>query len=302
MLITRRQLVVGAGAGLACGAALGSYAFALEPMFRLDVADYALTPHGWPQDLSLKIAVLADIHAIEPWMTADRIARIAQFTNGLGADLILLAGDYETGLTQFRRISRDVPMADCAEALAALEAPLGVFSVLGNHDIWVNDAIDVRQAFDGRRIPILENDAVRLTKDGRPFWLLGLGDQLGHWGGGNIWYGRDDLPATLAKVKDDAPVILLAHEPDIFPDVPERIALTISGHTHGGQVALPGLGPLVAPFRYGRRYVYGHYREGRKDLLISGGLGMSVVPVRFGRPPEVMVIRLGGVAAAGQMA
>jgi len=96
----------------------------------------------------------------------------------------------------------------------------------------------------------------------------------------------------LAKVTDDAPVIMMAHEPDIFPRVPERVSLTISGHTHGGQVNLFGYTPVV-PSKFGSRYVYGHVVEGGRDLIVSGGLGLSGLPVRFGVPPEVVLIELG---------
>jgi predicted MPP superfamily phosphohydrolase len=93
----------------------------------------------------------------------------------------------------------------------------------------------------------------------------------------------------LAQVTDDAPVILLAHEPDIFPSVPDRVALTLSGHTHGGQVRLFGYSPSV-PSRYGNRYAYGHIIEGERNLIVSGGLGCSVIPVRVGVPPEVVMV------------
>jgi uncharacterized protein len=105
--------------------------------------------------------------------------------------------------------------------------------------------------------------------------------------------GVDDLAGTLAQVTDDAPIILLAHEPDIFPSVTDRVALTISGHTHGGQVRLAGFSPVV-PSRFGNRYAYGHVTERDRHLIVSGGLGCSVLPVRFGVPPEVVMVELGG--------
>ena len=86
----------------------------------------------------------------------------------------------------------------------------------------------------------------------------------------------------------------MAHEPDIFPQVPERVALTISGHTHGGQVDLPFIGRLVVPSAYGQRYAYGHVVENGRNLIVSGGLGLSVLPVRLGVPPEIVLIEIGG--------
>ncbi len=104
--------------------------------------------------------------------------------------------------------------------------------------------------------------------------------------------GIDDLTEALTKVADDAPVILLAHEPDIFPSVPGRVALTLSGHTHGGQINFFGWRPNV-PSHYGARYAYGHKIENDRHLVVSAGLGCSIAPVRIGCPPEIVVIDLG---------
>jgi predicted MPP superfamily phosphohydrolase len=120
-------------------------------------------------------------------------------------------------------------------------------------------------------------------------WIAGLGSQWAFPRG-----GADDLAAALAPLaSDEAPAILLAHEPDVFPRVPRRVALTLSGHTHGGQVRLLGYSPVV-PSRYGNRYAYGHVEEDGRHLVVSGGLGCSIAPVRFGVPPEITVIELGG--------
>ena len=101
--------------------------------------------------------------------------------------------------------------------------------------------------------------------------------------------GIDDLEGTLAQTAPDEPVVLLAHEPDIFPLVPDRVSLTMSGHTHGGQVRLFGWSPVV-PSRFGNRYAYGHVVEDGRHLLVSGGLGFSIAPVRFGVRPEINLV------------
>ena len=175
--------------------------------------------------------------------------------------------------------------------------------MLGNHDWWDDPAAQAsrrgpvlaRRALEAAGIPVLENDGVRLRQGGRPFWLLGLGDQLAFLR--RPRGGVDDLPGTLLKLKDDAPAILLAHEPDIFPQVPDRIALTLSGHTHGGQVRILGYSPIV-PSSYGNRYAYGHVVENGRHLIVSGGLGTSIMPVRFGVPPEIVHLTLGGTPLA----
>src|SRR5919109_2325974 len=298
-VISRRGFLRSAGGFLASGFGVGGYAFA-EPL-RLAVTHYKVTPPGWPRDLTLKIAALADIHACDPWMSAERIEYIADQTNRLGADLIVLLGDYAAG---HRYVTQLVPADAWAPALAGLRAPLGVHAVMGNHDWWDDRTaqrvgrgpVIGRRALEKNGIPVYENDAVRLKKNGQPFWLAGLGDQLAlragkRWGRRRTT-GVDDLPATLAKVTDDAPVLLLAHEPDVFPEVPGRISLTLSGHTHGGQVRLFGYAPVV-PSRYGNRYAYGHVVEEGRHLVVSGGLGCSTVPVRLGMPPEIVVVDVG---------
>ena len=98
----------------------------------------------------------------------------------------------------------------------------------------------------------------------------------------------------MRKIRTDDPVLLLVHEPDIFPHVPDRVALTLAGHTHGGQIRLPLIWPLFVPSKYGARYAYGHVVEDGRHLIVSGGLGTSIIPARLGVPPEIVHITLGG--------
>lgn len=286
---------------LVAGVGLGGYAFGVEPLVRMSVTRYRLTPPQWPRDLKLRMAVLADIHACDPWMTLQRVEKIVAATNRLTPDMVLLLGDYVAGM---RWVTEYVPSSQWSAALAELNAPLGVHAVLGNHDWWEDRTAQQRQqgptiagkALEDVGIPVYENDVARLEKDGQAFWLAGLGDQLAFLTrnklGQRCCRGVDDLPGTLAKVTDDAPVVLLAHEPDIFPKVPDRVSLTIAGHTHAGQVRLFGYSPVV-PSRYGNRYAYGHVVEEGRNLIVSGGLGTSIMPVRFGAPPEIVMVELG---------
>jgi predicted MPP superfamily phosphohydrolase len=300
-MISRRQFLQWAAAFGAVGALPASYGFAVEPRLRPQITRYDLTCDRWPADLKLTIAALADIHACRPWMSPERIGSIVDLTNGLGADLIVLLGDYMAG---HPFVTAYVGASEWAEALAGLRAPLGVHAILGNHEWWSDRAVQqagagvpaARRALEAVGIPVYENDAVRLAKNRNAFWLAGLGDQIAFLPSRRLRPGRrigvDDLAATLAKVTDDAPVVLLAHEPDVAARVPERVALTLSGHTHGGQVRMFGWSPMV-PSRYGNRFAYGHVRE-RCDLIVSGGLGCSLVPFRLGVPPEVVVVTLRG--------
>ncbi|MEZ5812462.1 MAG: metallophosphoesterase [Rhizobiaceae bacterium] len=300
-MLSRRSFLKLAGAGVLVVGALAAYAVAIEPLWRLRIARYRLSPPGWERGPKLRIVALADFHACEPWMTAERIGRICAEANRLSGDIILLLGDFVSGM---RLVTGAVAPEMWAAELAKLEAPLGVHAIQGNHDWWEDEAVQLagggetfaHRALRAAGFPVFENDAARLEKDGRPFWLAGLSSQIallpGRRYGRSRMTGFDDLPATLAKVTDDAPVLLMAHEPDIFPQVPGRVSLTLSGHTHGGQVRLFGYSPVV-PSAYGNRYAYGHIVEDGRNLVVSGGLGCSIMPVRFGSPPEITVIELG---------
>lgn len=308
----------------ATGATFGSYAFA-QP-FRLQVTRYAISPRGWPRGLRLRLAVIADLHVIDPWMSLPRVAQIVARANALEPDAVLLLGDYlpNTGMQRWaNRIGGGViPPEDWSRELGRLRAPLGVHAVLGNHDWWEDHAAQRRGcgplqaglALERSGISVYENNAVRLNKQGVPFWVAGLGDQAAllmgfsqsrrRFGTGakTIMDGNpcpcsgvDDLAGTLRQITDDAPVILMAHEPDIFADMGEkgdRVALTVSGHTHGGQVRLLNYAPII-PSRYGQRYAYGHIVEDERHLIVSAGLGCSGMPIRFGAPPEIVMIEVG---------
>jgi predicted MPP superfamily phosphohydrolase len=298
MISRRHFLRFLAGVG-AFGASTAAYGFGVEPVLRLRVARYDLTPQQWPAGFRLRIAAIADLHACDPWMSLERIEAIVERTNALKADIIVLLGDYVVG---HRHVTRIIPAAEWAPVLAGLKAPLGVHAILGNHDWWDDKAEQrdgrgstvARRALEAAGIPVYENDVARLTKAGRPFWLAGLGDQLAYMPARRFRpvnrIGVDDLARTLAKVTDQAPVILLAHEPDVAIRVPPRVALQLSGHTHGGQVRLFGWSP-VSPS--GRRLAYGHVQM-NCDVVVSGGLGCSIVPFRLGVPPEIVLVTLGG--------
>jgi predicted MPP superfamily phosphohydrolase len=301
--MTRRGFLKFLGGSFLASTALAGYAFAIEPLYRLTLTRYALTPPNWTAGLRLRIAIIADLHACNPWMGLERIHDIVDQTNALEPDLILMLGDYTRADDAFL-VSSAVPSTEWATALARLDAPLGRYAVLGNHDWWEDmtaqklghGPTETHRAFAAAGVRVLENDAIRLTKAGKPFWLAGLGDQIAlrprRAVGRSQWTGVDDLPGTMAKIEDDAPIVLMAHEPDIFPAVPDRVSLTLSGHTHGGQVRLFGYSPLV-PSRYGNLYAYGHVIEDDRHLIVSGGLGCSIAPVRFGVPPEIVMLDLG---------
>ena len=288
-LTRRRFLTASAGLiGLSVSAA-SAYAGAIEPL-GLVVTRYALTPPGWPAGRKLTVTVIADLHAGGPDMPLPHIRRVVDAAQALRSDLVVLLGDFKAWYSWFE--AEPVADPDWAAELARLQAPLGTWAILGNHDWW-HDLAGVRAALAGVHIPVLENDAVLLGAAGQRFWLAGLGDQIAYRLGNGHFRGVDDLPGTLARIQSDDPVLLLVHEPDIFPQIPDRVALTLAGHTHGGQIRLPLVWPNFVPSKYGARFAYGQVIEHGRHMIVSGGLGTSIVPARFGVPPEIVHITLG---------
>lgn len=296
-MIDRRKLLTGLLGIPLAGLAASLYGFFVEPALELRVQRWPIAPKDWPAGQRLRIAILTDIHSSEPYLNMDRLARVVARTNALGPDLTVVLGDLPASC---KFITRRVPPEETAAVLAGLSARLGVYAVLGNHDWWQDPMAQKRRAgptrsgvaLEANGIPVLENRALKLGQGAGAFWLAGLGDQIAFPDHRGHWDGVDDLPGTLAQVTDDAPVILLAHEPDIFPQVPDRVALTLSGHTHGGQVRLFGYSPVV-PSDYGNRYAYGAVEERGRHLVVSAGLGFTSLPLRIGVPPEITVVDIG---------
>jgi predicted MPP superfamily phosphohydrolase len=219
--------------------------------------------------------VLSDIHAGAPHAGLGAIARAVERLNAEGPDVVLLLGDFIDAHVLW---GGRIPPELIARELGKLRAPHGTFAVLGNHD-WKQVGDRMWRALTHAGIEVLEN---RAAKAGG-FYVAGLAD---------LRERRPDLPTALAGVPPDAPVVLLSHDPDVFPFVPDRVALTLSGHLHGGQVAIPFLRRPAIPSRYGERYARGHVVEDGRHLYVTSGLGTSGLPLRFLAPPEIVVLEL----------
>jgi len=216
-----------------------------------------------PELDGLRIAQITDAHVGLP-QAAENLAWAIEQMRRERPDLIALTGDIaglKTGITPLPRL------------LGQLSAPLGVYAVPGNHDYWEGLA-DVNAALELAGIPLLMNQGLQLGWNGADFWLGGVDE---------IWDGRPDFAAARAGAPDGAFAILLAHSPDVADDAAAHgFALQLSGHTHGGHLRLPLLGPFARP-RYGTRYVMGRYQVGAMALYVSRGLGGEALRL-FCRP------------------
>ena len=228
----------------------------------------------WPAALDgLRLLLFSDLHAGAGYMTPARVAAVVDRAVALDADVCLLLGDYldSTGLGQGRARVREV-----AAELARIPRAL---AVLGNHD-WRAAGPAMGWALRDAGVRVLENEAVPV-RDG--LWVAGAADTR---------HRSADLEAALRDAPQDAALVLATHDPDVFPDVPERVALTVAGHLHGGQVNVPILRHAVLPSLYGDRYLAGHVIEHGRHLYVSTGLGTAGMPVRLRRPPELPVLTL----------
>lgn len=232
-----------------------------------------------PSHDGVRVGVLTDLHVGSPHHGLDRLREIVSAMNAESPDIVLVLGDLVIHGVIGGEFVAPEPIA---EALSSLRARHGVYAVLGNHDWWL-DAARVAAALEAAGIEVLEDEAVAVELGGAPLWLAGVSD---------LWEGAHDIDAALASVPPGEPVIVFTHNPDIFPAVPAHVTLTVAGHTHGGQVALPLVGRPIVPSRYGQRYAAGHVVEDGRHLFVSTGTGTSILPVRFRVPPEIVVMTL----------
>jgi uncharacterized protein len=267
-------------------ASLGACATVIEPE-QLVVRAVRIPLPEWPAAWEgLRVAAIADVHAGSPHVGYAQLEHLVRTANEQRPDLVVLLGDYVSHRTPQEGVEKP---ENVAAKLSELRAPLGVVAVLGNHDWWL-DGPRMRRAFEDAGMRVLDNEALRLDRSGQPLWIVGIADLL---------TGNPRVDLALAKVPPGDPVVALTHNPDLFDhDVPDRVALTLAGHTHGGQVRLPLIGAPFVPSAFGQRYAQGVVVEGRRTLFVSPGIGTSVLPIRFGVPPEISLLTLVASGAA----
>jgi uncharacterized protein len=257
------------------GVVLGVWAFYFEPA-SFSIKKYSLKIPALNISNSYRIVVAADLHVGSAYYPLSRLDSEVEAINREDPDLILLAGDF---MAHHKGRGEDIPPEKIAEKLGQLKARDGVFAVLGNHDWWYDPQMIV-EAMQRHGIKMIDESFVKI---GDRFYLMGIDD---------FTEGSPRPEKVIEAIPSDLPVIALTHNPDIFPKVPRRVALTVAGHTHGGQVNFPVLGRLIVPSNYGSRYAAGLITENGHQLFVSTGVGTSILPVRFLVPPEVSILEI----------
>lgn len=260
-------------------------AFWFEPDSLL-VVDHALDLPGWPRTLDgFRIAAVGDVHAGAPFIDEAKLEDIVRRIDAANPDLIVWLGDY---VIQGVAGGKFMEPEKVARILSSARARHGQVAVIGNHDRWLDPA-RVERAFLTAGIPFLRWGSIEIAVNGERIHVYGLDDfELSP----NYWVNFRATRAKWDEIPATEPILVLSHSPDVFPSLPSRVALTLASHTHGGQVRLPLLGSLIVPSSFGQRYARGFIVEEGRRLFVNTGIGTSIIPVRFGVPPEISILTL----------
>lgn len=285
------------------------WVFIIEPQLITVKRDTIELP-GLKSGSYIKLVVISDLHIGIPYMDLNRLKKVVAMVNKENPDVIVNLGDYHSHAIALSNISFE----GISEILNNLKAKYGNYTILGNHDglhiqhKWLDGKFKTLEYQRKLIVDMLNNTNSKLLDDsydvidvrGNKFVLLGLTDCYSTTENYiNLYLANKLQPAhypnlekIMPNLPEDLPIILLNHSPDIFPQVPDRIALTLSGHTHGSHMNLPWFREMIAPSIYPGTYRVGHYQESKKQLYISAGLGGPLV--RLGVPPEIVILTLKG--------
>lgn len=283
--LTRRSFLTLAATSLG-GLALYSGEIARH---ELSVENYTVHLPRLPEAFrGMRIAQISDFHYFE-FTESFFLREVVDHVNALKADMVVLTGDFVTyGPLRWPRAEAHKRMAlrhmpECASILSGIRCPLR-YATLGNHDMMVGGRY-IYGDLVNQGLPVLWNSAVSLERDGQRLWLVGLGSACTE-------DAAPDRAIPASALREKEAMIVLAHEPDILPEIARYNAdLMLSGHTHGGQVRIPFLPPAFLP-EYGRHYVEGWFRYGPTRLYVNRGIGAIGVPFRLNCPPEITLFTL----------
>ena len=221
----------------------------------------------------LKIVFASDFH-FRP-KQEKKLQKVVNLINGQNPDIFLSVGDFING----QRDKSTMPADKIAEGLGKIQSKYGFYTTLGNHDTYHNKE-KVKKSLEKNGIKVLDNENVKINANGKTVYIAGVADM------------STDRPMIRTALKDaETPLIFLTHSPDLFPRLTNDINLTLAGHLHGGQVRIPLFGAIYTPSGYGDRYSKGKIIiENGKKMIVTRGVGTSLVHFRFCCPPEIIVI------------
>jgi len=243
-------------------------ALIIEP-YSLKITAYDLKN---PQLSGLKIVFATDFHIAPYGWEKWRLNRVMETINKQNANLVILGGDYVNRHNQ----KSTMPPSEIAAKLQEIKAPK--VAVLGNHDAYYGKT-EVKTALESAAIPVLDNNRTKINLQGKEVYIAGVSD-----------YDTDKPDMAKALENTKSPLIFVTHSPDVFPSLKGEADIAFAGHTHGGQIVLPFWGALVINTDSGRKYTYGLFEEYGKPLIVSSGLGTSILPLRFNNRPEIVVV------------
>ena len=254
---------------LIIGLLLTGYSYFIEPN-KLEVTNYIIQD----KELSgVKIVFASDFH-IKPY-GQKRLEKVVETIYAQNPDVVVSTGDFVCGHTEHSTMHPE----KIAEGLSKVKSKHGFYTTLGNHDGWY-DRWYIKELLEKQNIKVLNNKNVKIQINGKEIYIAGVEDMMTAFP--NV---EDALKGT------KSPTILLTHTPDVFPDVPNNVNLTLAGHTHGGQIRIPIIGPIFTASNYGNKYAISLVEENDKKLITTRGIGVSILPFRFNCPPEVVVIK-----------
>ncbi len=248
--------------------AIGFYSFFVEPN-KLDVTEYSIKDKELQ---GIKIVFVGDFH-IKPHQTK-RLKEIVKKINAQNPDIVLMAGDFTSGHISFLTM----PTEKIAQELSKINTKYGIYTCLGNHDQWLG-VDNVKRMLENNKIKVLYNSSIKITIDKKQVYIAG------------IQYKPEGIvPFIKALENTKSPRIILTHSPDEIKKIPPDVNLILAGHTHGGQIRLPIIGPLFTASKYHDKYAKGLIIENGKKLITTRGIGVSIIPFRLNCPPEIVVL------------
>lgn len=269
-----------------------AYAYFVEP-HRLVVNRQTIRVKNWnPAFENFKVVAVSDVHGGAHGVNEEKLRLIVEKVNDQNADVVVFLGDYVSNRADPTELR--MPLETIAENLRGITAKYGAYAVLGNHDGLFGDA-EVRKNLERVGFKVLVNEIAVVEKDGRQLRLFGLQDhlQISDWG-----EFAERLKKIAAATDGQGDLVVLEHSPDVAPMITgemlisKDLKLFLAGHTHGGQINLPILGAPIVPSNHGQRYVNGFVRDAEVDVFVTTGIGTSILPFRFGVPPEIAVLEI----------